>query len=198
MPCSRAAADEQVHDLLAGERVERAGRLVGEQDLRARRPGPRASATRCACPPDSSPGAAVLQAVQAEPRRTTPAPARAAAPVGVPPSSSGRATFSIAVSSGTSWPNWKTNPNAVRRRPLRSASASVSTRSPSKRTSPASGTRMPARQCSRVDLPEPLGPMTARISPAATDTSAPRRAGVWPKLARGRSAAGIGSAHRRD
>ena len=28
--------------------------------------------------------------------------------------------------------------------------------------------------------PEPLGPITARISPAVTDTLAPRRAGVWP------------------
>ena len=44
-----------------------------------------------------------------------------------------------------------------------------------------SGTRMPARQWSRVDLPEPLGPITARISPRATDTLAPRRAGVSPK-----------------
>ena len=51
---------------------------------------------------------------------------------------------------------------------------------PSKHTSPASGGKMPARQCSSVDLPEPLGPMTARISPAATDTLGPRRAGVWP------------------
>ena len=31
--------------------------------------------------------------------------------------------------------------------------------------SPESGTRMPARQWSSVDLPEPLGPITARISP---------------------------------
>jgi hypothetical protein len=36
------------------------------------------------------------------------------------------------------------------------------------------GTRIPARQCSSVDLPDPLGPMTARISPEATDTLAPR------------------------
>src|SRR5215469_18047594 len=40
---------------------------------------------------------------------------------------------------------------------------------------------MPARQCSRVDLPDPLGPMIARISPGLTVTLAPRRAGVWPK-----------------
>src|SRR5436190_13299149 len=39
---------------------------------------------------------------------------------------------------------------------------------------------MPARQCSKVDLPEPLGPMMARISPRFTPTVAPRSAGVWP------------------
>ena len=60
--------------------------------------------------------------------------------------------------------------------------AGWSTRRPSKTTSPASGVRIPARQCSRVDLPAPLGPITATTSPAPTATSAPRRAGVWPKL----------------
>ena len=30
-------------------------------------------------------------------------------------------------------------------------------RSPASQTSPSSGVRMPARQCSRVDLPDPLG-----------------------------------------
>ena len=37
---------------------------------------------------------------------------------------------------------------------------------------------MPARQCSNVDLPEPLGPMTATISPCRTLSEAPRSAGV--------------------
>src|SRR5258708_35193894 len=40
---------------------------------------------------------------------------------------------------------------------------------------------MPARQYSRVDLPEPLGPITARTSPRFTETLAPRSAGVSPK-----------------
>src|SRR3984893_7518072 len=39
---------------------------------------------------------------------------------------------------------------------------------------------MPARQCSRVDLPDPLGPMTATISPRRTVSEAPRSAGVLP------------------
>ena len=40
---------------------------------------------------------------------------------------------------------------------------------------------MPARQWSRVDLPEPLGPITATISPRFTEKLAPRSAGVSPK-----------------
>jgi hypothetical protein len=39
---------------------------------------------------------------------------------------------------------------------------------------------MPARQCSRVDLPEPLGPITATISPSSRTMLAPRSAWVGP------------------
>jgi hypothetical protein len=88
--------------------------------------------------------------------------------------------LSAAVSSGTSCPNWNTNPNAVRRSSVRLVSSIWSSRWPSKVISPSSGTKMPARQCSSVDLPDPLGPITASISPASTCTSAPRKAGVWP------------------
>src|SRR5271165_870209 len=67
-----------------------------------------------------------------------------------------------------------------RRSALRRSSLSVSSRCPPNQTCPSSGTRMPARQCSRVDLPEPLGPMTATISPGRTPSEAPRSAGVSP------------------
>src|SRR5690349_21672602 len=40
---------------------------------------------------------------------------------------------------------------------------------------------MPARQCSRVDLPEPDGPITATASPARIRTLASTSAGVGPK-----------------
>ena len=140
---------------------------------------PRASATRCACPPDSSPD------------RRRPSPSRpslpnqalasaSAAARRAPPSSSGRATFSSAVSSGTSCPDWNTNPNRSRRSSLRWDSRRVSSRCPVNQTSPWSGVRMPARQCSSVDLPDPLGPITATISPAPAASEAPRSAGVWP------------------
>src|SRR2546423_11765935 len=56
----------------------------------------------------------------------------------------------------------------------------VSMRVPANHTSPASGTRIPARQCNNVDLPDPLGPITATISPAATERLEPRNAGVGP------------------
>src|ERR1051325_10623269 len=49
---------------------------------------------------------------------------------------------------------------------------------------------MPARQCSSVDLPGPLGPMTATISPAPIVTLAPCRACLRPKE-RWRSTASI-------
>ncbi len=139
----------------------------------------RAIATRCASPPESSP---VRRApLSARPRRPSHwAAVWYAALRRTRPSSSGSATLSAAVSSGTSCPNWNTKPNAVRRSSVRRASFIWSSRWPSKMTSPSSGRKMPARQCSSVDLPEPLGPMMARISPAAAPTLASRSAGVWP------------------
>jgi len=60
--------------------------------------------------------------------------------------------------------------NRSRRSALRSRSRSVSTRQLPKRICPESGTKMSASQCSKVDLPDPLGPITASTSPAVTDT----------------------------
>ncbi len=45
--------------------------------------------------------------------------------------------------------------------------AVATSRQPVISTSPALGRSMPAAQCSKVDLPEPEGPMTAVIVPAA-------------------------------
>ena len=52
---------------------------------------------------------------------------------------------------------------------------------PPKPTLPWSGTRTPDRQCSRVDLPEPEGPMIATLSPAETLIVRPARAVTVPK-----------------
>jgi hypothetical protein len=53
------------------------------------------------------------------------------------------------------------------------------------------GTRMPARQCSKVDLPDPLGPMTATISPCRTPSAAER-----PTLGPALGLAGVMLGHR--
>jgi hypothetical protein len=83
---------------------------------------------------------------------------------------SANATFSKAVSSGSSMPCWKTKPNSSRRRRDSAASAKVSSRKGDEEVfkvmAPASGLKIPARQCSRVVLPEPDGPMIAMDSPA--------------------------------
>jgi hypothetical protein len=155
----------------------------------------RATATRWAWPPDISPGR--RSANPSRPRRGNQVAARASAAARDSPlRSSGNATFSTAVSSGTSWPNWKTKPNEVRRSRLRSPSRMRSTRRPSNVTAPSSGVRIPARQCRRVDLPEPLGPITATISPGSSSKSMPRSASVWPNRFRRPSAVRIGAGVR--
>jgi hypothetical protein len=47
---------------------------------------------------------------------------------------------------------------------------------PSKLIRPAVGRRLPVTSANRVDLPAPLGPMTACRAPAATDSETPSRA----------------------
>ena len=74
--------------------------------------------------------------------------------------------FSTAGSSGSSWPDWKTKPKALRRSLVRAASGMAVRFAPRKVTVPAVGRMMPASACSRVDLPEPEGPMTATDSPS--------------------------------
>jgi len=91
------------------------------------------------------------------------------------------ATLSKIVIESNRAANWNTNPKAVRRSRLRSASPMVSIVRPWKATCPRSGRAIPARQWSSVDLPEPLGPMTATISPGAIVKSMPRSASVGPK-----------------
>ena len=48
------------------------------------------------------------------------------------------------------------------------------------RTEPEVGESMPARRWSRVDLPQPDGPVMATDSPNATVRSIPARALTWP------------------
>lgn len=98
----------------------------------------------------------------------------------MPFSRSGSATFSTQVNSGTSWPNWNTKPNSERRRALRSESFIAVSSRPLYVMDPASGVTIPARQCSRVDLPEPEGPITATTSPGWMENAALSSALVGP------------------
>lgn len=128
---------EQFHDLVGGDRVERAGGLVGEDQAR---PGDQCAGDRgtLACPPEISPGGPCP--TPSSPSRGSHSSAAAtAARRPVPASSNGSAMFARRDSSGTNCPNWKTKPNTVRRNRLRCRSGNVSTRRPSKVTSPTSG-----------------------------------------------------------
>jgi hypothetical protein len=142
-PLVARQAHEEIHDVFAGEGVERPRRL-GEDDLRpvdegARHSDPLALVTRELAGP--LPG----DLTEVEAREPAPGLCKRR-PRPAPPSIIGRAMFSAAVSSGTSWPNWNTKPNDVRRSRLRSASPSESMRRPSNTTSPPSGRRIPAAQ----------------------------------------------------
>src|SRR3954447_24554730 len=134
-------------------------------------------ATRCAWPPESWPGR--RSSNPSRPSGVNQRRARAtASPRGMPSSISGSATFSSAGSSGSSWPNWNTNPNRLRRSALSLFSPRLSMRSPRSSTWPSSGRMIPARVCSNVDLPDPDGPMIASESRSWTSTSTPARAVV--------------------
>ena len=94
----------------------------------------------------------------------------------MPSSSSGRATFSAAVSPGSRLKSWNTYPTVRRRRRALSLRDILDSGAPSISTSPLLGSsRLPA-MVSSVDLPEPLGPITATMPPAATVRSTSRRA----------------------
>ena len=151
-----AQAEEQPDDRLAGGAVEVAGRLVGEQDRRPRRPrrgrAPPAAARRPRAAPDSGRAAAPRPIAVELGRR------RGRRRRGSPASSSGVATFSIAVIVGIRWKDWKTTPMWSRRKRA-SASSPIAVRSwPSTVTRPAVAASSPPISIRSDDLPEPDGP----------------------------------------
>jgi hypothetical protein len=94
----------------------------------------------------------------------------------------GRRMFSSAVSVGMRLNDWKTKPSRSRRTRVRAASESdPRSRSPTK-TRPEVRESRPARQCIRVDLPEPDGPITAvnRAAGMSTLTASRARTAVSP------------------
>ena len=98
---------------------------------------------------------------------------------------SGSAMFSSAVSTGSRLKAWKMKPIFSRRRSVRRLSSSVVIATPSIVTDPEVGRSRPARQCIRVDLPEPDGPMMAvywpRMKSTLTSSSAWTAVSPWPK-----------------
>jgi len=80
--------------------------------------------------------------------------------------------------------SWNTKPIDRRRSRALPLRDSLARSSPQTTTSPLVGSsRLPA-MVSSVDLPDPLGPITATIDPASTDRSMPARActsaAPWP------------------
>ena len=190
----RVQAVEQPQHLQGGGAVEVAGRLVGQHHQRVvgQRPGDR----------DPLPLAAGQRRGQeparsASPTRSSSSAARRRAARGErPASSAGSSTFSTAVSSSIRWNAWNTKPTASRRSRASARSDIRSTRCPASQTSPAVGRSRPPSRCSSVDFPQPLGPMTATVSPGATSRSTPSTARTRPApcripcAARGRAAPG--------
>ena len=135
--------EHQVGDLDAGRVVEIAGRLVGHQQLAARRRtrarSRRAAARRRRAASDS----ACVRRRRAR-RASSHSRARAAASR-APASSSGSITFSSAVSAGSSWNDWKTKPSQpLAQRRARVLVSPFESAMPSSQTSPVLGRSRPA------------------------------------------------------
>ena len=144
----------------ARERVERAERLVEEEDLRLEEE--RAHEPHALRLTAGELAGEARERVRREARERGEL-ARAGAAIRAGSQRRWRATIdalSAAVRCGKSPPPWTTYP--MRRR---SASSSPRTGSPAKRTSPASGATRPSRSRRSVDFPEPLSPMSATVSP---------------------------------
>lgn len=166
---------QDVHDLVAVGGVELAGGLIGQDES-----GPiantRATATRWACPPESSSGNLVASSVI--PTCFNASTARPAATAsGTPAISSGSATFSRTSSGGTRLGPWNTTPS-------RRGRGGGSSLRPGQLTSPVVGSSSPASKCSRVVLPEPDAPVSAIRAPGETrqltDLTAPTAPGPLP------------------
>src|SRR6478609_9925831 len=84
--------------------------------------------------------------------------------------------FWPAVSIGSRLKAWNTKPMCSRRKIVSAVSSRPARSRPATVTEPEVATSSPARQCIRVDLPEPLGPMIAVKRPAGRSRSTPRRA----------------------
>ena len=134
----------------------------------------RARATRCCSPPESAGGQRSHRSRARPTRSSCTAARRAAARRPTPRNSSGQATFSSTVKLGKRLKLWNTKPICRSRRSLSASTVSRARSRPATTTRPALGRSSPASKLRSVVLPDPLGPMTERNSPAptASETSA--------------------------
>ena len=87
-----------------------------------------------------------------------------------PAMASGSSTFSAAVSVGSRLKAWKTKPTLSRRSRVSSRSDRVFSSTSPMKIRPEVIRSRPARQCIRVDLPDPEGPMMAVNRPLGSST----------------------------
>ncbi len=152
----------------------------------------RASASRCRCPADSpapsSPRAVSAPCGSASTNSSAPASSKARRTAGSSASGRERRTFSAIVPANRCG---RCGTHAIR---ARHCSRSASARStPPARTRPSLGRTKPRSTFSSVDLPAPLGPTSATVSPGSTvndtsDTASPDRSAkrtVTPSKDRG-------------
>ena len=150
---SSIVAQQREH-VAPGARVQRAGRLVGE-DHSGSPTRARAIATRCCWPPDSSP--AVTHAV-AEPDALERPRARRRAGSRLPASRAGNATFCSAVSAPSRLNDWKTNPIALAAQSGERLLPQLADLVLAEAHETAVGRSKPAANCSSVTCPNPRGP----------------------------------------
>ena len=81
--------------------------------------------------------------------------------------------FCSAVSAGSRLNDWKTKPTWLRRSRVRARSERPDSSAAPILTEPDVGVSRPARQCMRVDFPDPDGPMMAVNRAVANSTVTP-------------------------
>ena len=134
----------------------------------------RATATRCCSPPDSFAGRCSKRWLS--PKVDSKVVARSRASSGPKPIiNCGSITFSSASKSGSRWWNWYTNPSFSRRITVQRSGPRLCVSSPSILIEPSKPPSSSPSACNNVDLPVPLGPNNATISPSAIAKLTPHR-----------------------
>ncbi len=163
------------------EAITRSSEAVGSSASNSRPPveRARASATRCASPPDNS-------GIQRSANCRTPTPAsarsarRRASSPRTPLKREGSSTFSRTVNSSSNCGSWKTFPIISRRTLARSPSVARVTSMPATTIDPHDGRARPATHARSEDFPEPLGPTIATDCPSSTENDTPEKRLVAP------------------